>query len=93
MVIMKSLHVTYDEANDSVTSIDDAKEEEWPEVCERFDDDVRRVKSVEHSEGYTALYICFDSENFPFYYLVQEDARLKRLQHKVFLSKLGMEAE
>lgn len=90
---MKSLNVSYDEESDSITPINTAKEEIWTDVCERFDDDVRRIKSVEHPDGYTALYLCFDSDNAPFYYLVREDTQLNRLRHKVFLSKLGMDAE
>lgn len=90
---MKSLNVSYDKETDRITLIETAKDEEWIEVCERFEDDVQRVKFIEHPDGYNALYQCFDSENVPFYYLVKEDARLKRLRHKVFLSKLGIEAE
>ena len=92
-VSMKSLNVHYDKGADRITPIETAKDEEWIDVCERFDDDVRRVKSIEHPDGYTALYLCFDSENAPFYYLVQEDAQLKRLRHKVFLSKLGLKKD
>ena len=92
-VYMKSLNVSYDKKTDRITPIENAKDEEWIEICERFDDDVQRVKFIEHPDGYNALYQCFDSENTPFYYLVQEDVQLKRLRHKVFYSKLGIKAE
>lgn len=90
---MKSLNVSYDPENDHIAPVEKAEEEVWTDVCARFDDDVRRVKSIEHPDGYTALYLCFDGDNVPFYYIVREDERLTRLRHKVFLSKLGMEAE
>ena len=87
---MKSINVNYDEETDAISPIETAKDEGWIDICERFDNDVHRIKSIEHPNGYTALYQCLDSENEPFYYLVQEDARLKRLRHKVFFNKLGL---
>ncbi len=89
---MKSIMVTYQEDTDIIAAHETATVEEWTDVCERFDNDVRKVKSVDHHpDGYTALYLCFDADNAPCYYLVEEDAKLKRMRRKVFLSKLGME--
>ncbi len=90
MVKMKSIMVTYQKDTDTIAVDETADVEEWTEVCERFDNDVRKVKTVEHPDGYTALYLCYDSDNAPIYYLVKEDAQLKRMRRKVFLSKLGM---
>jgi hypothetical protein len=87
---MKSINVNYDKETDAISPIETAKDEEWTDICERFDNDVQRVKSIEHSDGYTALYRCFDAENDPFYYLVQENARLKHLRRRVFFNKLGI---
>jgi hypothetical protein len=87
---MQSINVNYNVDTDTISPIETAKGEEWIDICDRFDNDVQRVKPIEHPDGYTALYLCFDTENEPFYYLVQEDARLKRLRHRVFFNKLGI---
>ncbi len=86
---MKCLKVNVDESRQTITDIEGAAEERWDTVCERFDDDVRRVMTVSDREGFTALYVCFDEDNQPVYYLVEEDERLARLKHRTFLSKLG----
>lgn len=90
---MKSINVSYDKQTDTITPIPTARQEDWVDVCERFDDDVRRVKSLEGRDDYTALYLCFDSDNAPFYYLVREETRLKHMRHKVFFRKLGLDKE
>lgn len=90
---MKSIKATYDKDTDTVAAIKNAENEEWTDVCNQYDNDVRKVKALNHQDGYTALYLCFDSDNVPFYYLVQEDKRLNTLRRKVFLSKLGIKKE
>jgi hypothetical protein len=35
--------------------------------------------------------VCFDPDNRPVHFLVQEDRQLNKLRHKVFYSKLGKE--
>lgn len=86
---MKALSVTYDDASDSVAPTADAQEEDWAEVCERFDGDVHRVRDAGEVSGYNALYLCYDEDNRPIHYLVTEDAELQRARQRVFLRKLG----
>lgn len=86
---MKALQVDYDQKSDTYTLIEAKSDESWADVCERFDHDVHRLRSVASKPPYTGLYECFDDDNKPAYFLVEEDARLKAMRHKVFLSKLG----
>lgn len=86
---MNSLRVNFDEASQSITDADGAAPQRWDAVCERFDNDVRRIMTVSDREGYTALYACFDENNRPEYYLVEENEKLAKLRHRTFLSKLG----
>ena len=86
---MKALQVNYDKESDTCTPINAQTDEDWAEVCERFDHDVHRLRSETTHPPYTGLYACFDDDNQPSYFLVEEDVRLKALRHKVFLSKLG----
>jgi hypothetical protein len=86
---MNSIHVNFNEATQAVNPIETAAPEPWKEVCQRFENDVRRLMAVSDHEGYTALYACYDENNQPVYYLVEEDASLRRLRQKTFLSKLG----
>jgi hypothetical protein len=88
---MKAKQVLYDREKDAITSNNDPPEEDWVTVCERFDDDVQRVRDVPDRPPYTALYVCFDSDNRSVHFLVQEDRQLNKLRHKVFYSKLGKE--
>ena len=86
---MKALQVSFDKAKDEIAPVDEGKEENWIDVCERFDDDVHRIRDVSERRPYTALYACYDEDNLPTYYLVEEDRQLDRIRHKVFLNKLG----
>jgi len=86
---MNSLQVNFDEASQAVNPIESASPEPWEAVCERFDNDVSRIMAVSDQGGYTALYACFDENNRPVYYLVEEGRALMRLRRKTFLSKLG----
>ena len=88
---MKALKVHFDREKDSITTIKDQPEEDWVAVCERFENDVQRVRDAQDRSPYTALYICFDQDNQPVHFLVQEDRQLNKLRRKVFLSKLGHE--
>jgi len=38
---------------------------------------------------YTGLYACYDDDNQPHHYLVEEDPDLRRLRRKTFLRNLG----
>ena len=86
---MQSLHVKFNEATQAVDPVENASPESWDAVCERFDNDVRRIKAVSEPKGYTALYACYDDNNQPVYYLVEESEALTKLRQKIFLSKLG----
>lgn len=86
---MKALQVDYDKKSDTFTPIKAQNDGSWADVCERFDHDVHRLRSVTSKPPYTGLYECFDEDSQPAYFLVEEDARLKAFRQKVFLSKLG----
>ena len=86
---MKATQVQYDENKDLIKRIKGQPEEDWVAVCERFENDVQRVRDVQDQSPYTALYVCFDQDNQPVHFLVQEDRQLNKLRHKVFFSKLG----
>lgn len=86
---MKAQQVDYDKEADEIAPAKDPAEQDWVDVCERFSDDVHRIRGVEGKKPYTALYVCFDEDDKPEYYLVEEDRKLNRLRHRVFLEKLG----
>ena len=86
---MKSLHVNYNQDSQAIESIENASPEAWDTVCERFDNDVRRIKSVSDKQTYSALYACYDENNQPSYYLVEEGEALMKMRQKTFRSKLG----
>ncbi len=86
---MKSLRVNFDQASSTIDRIDEAIQESWPDVCDRYDNDVSRIMDVTDPAGFTALYVCYDENNQPAYYLVEEDEALTKLRQKTFLSKLG----
>jgi hypothetical protein len=86
---MKSLHVHYDEAAQRIVPVDSAVVEDWVAVCARFNDDVHRIGDIRDQGEYTGLDVCFNEENVKLFYLVQEDATLKRLRRRVFFGKLG----
>ena len=86
---MKSLHVNFNEATQAVEPIDNASQEPWEDICERFNNDVRRIKTVSDPKGYNAIYACYDENNQPVYYLVEERDVLTKLRHRTFLDKLG----
>jgi hypothetical protein len=88
-VYMKALAVEYDAASDRVTAPEDDNSEDWAVVCERFDGDVHRIRAADEVEGYDALYVCYDEDNQPTYFLVTEDDELQRARHRVFHQKLG----
>jgi hypothetical protein len=86
---MKSLHVYFDATTQAIETIENASPESWDEVCERFDNDVHRIMDLSDPKGYTALYACYDENNQPVYYMVEEDEALLKMRHKTFLGKLG----
>ncbi len=89
---MNSLQVNFIESSRSIEKREDCNPEPWNEVCDRYDNDVHRVMDVPGHEGYSALYVCYDENNLPFYYLVEEDDALKRMRRKTLLKKLGKDS-
>jgi hypothetical protein len=86
---MKSLRIEYDLESGTIDLLPEASPEAWDEICERYDNDVQRIKSISDRDNYTALYACYDEDNRPVYYLVEEGEDLARMRRKTFLSKLG----
>ena len=86
---MQALKIEYNEADQAIEPIEGAAPEAWDAVCERYDNDVRRIRDVQDRETYTAVYACYDENNQPVYYLVEEDETLMRMRRRTFLSKLG----
>ncbi len=88
---MKSLKVEYTKESDTIQIEEKVSAEEWPDVCEKFNDDVHRVRNVNDQDDFTALYECFDDDDNSIFYLVQEDSNLEILKRKHFRDKLGLE--
>ena len=86
---MKSLQVNFNEATQAVEPIDNTFQEPWDDVCDRFNNDVRRIKTVSDPKGYNAIYACYDENNQPVYFLVEESDVLRKLRQRTFLHKLG----
>lgn len=86
---MKSLRVTYNDDTGAIETIETASTEVWEEVCERFDNDVRRVRKVSGQKGFNTLFVCYDENNKQEYYLVEVNETLRKLRQKTFLKKLG----
>ena len=90
---MESIRVDYDPQNDVISQRSGSAAEPWLAVCQRYDDDVHRIRGVNGRLPYTGLYACYDIDNRPSYYLVEEDASLRAVKKRVFFSKLGREVE
>ena len=88
---MKSLRIDYNESDQTIETVEKAVAEPWDTVCQRYDNDVHRILDVSHRGPYTAVYACYDENNRPVYYLVEEDAALMRMRRKTFLDKLGQD--
>jgi len=87
---MKSIRAEFEEVSKKISIKKDAKEEDWAEVCQKFNDDVSRICDAKEQEDYTGLFECFDDENKRFFYLVKEDKNLYRMKHKYFFDNLGL---
>jgi len=86
---MKALHIDYNESDQTIAAVQEASPEPWDAVCEKYDNDVHRISDAADREPYTAVYACYDENNRPVYYLVEEDAALMRMRRSTFLNKLG----
>ena len=87
---MKSVMVMYDEASDTISGHDSSESEFWADVCEKYNDDVHRTRSVADMGTYTGLYECIDDDNKSFYYIVEEDPELYKFKRRGFYKKLGI---
>ena len=86
---MKSIQAEFQKDPREIKVKAKAKQEDWREVCSRFNDDVERVCDVTDFKGYTGLYQCFDELNKTFFYLVEEDRALFRMKRRHFLDNIG----
>lgn len=86
---MQAIQAEYTPSPFEVKIRDKAEPEDWPAVCQRFNDDVERICDVETVPGYTGLFRCFDDMNNPTHYLVNEDKSLFRMQRRHFLDNIG----
>jgi len=88
---MKSIQAEFQKEPREIRIKAGAQQEDWPQVCRRFNDDVERVCDVTGMESYTGLYQCFDEKNKGVFYLVEEDTALARLKRKHFLENIGIQ--
>ena len=86
---MLAIKIKYNEADQLIEPIENEPQEPWDAVCESYDNDVQRIRDVNDQETYTAVYACYDENNQPIYYLVEEGEALMRMRRRTFLSKLG----
>lgn len=87
---MESIKVEYDEDSDSITKLEGEKPELWINVCERFNDDVHRIRSITDMESFTGLFECIDDDNKVFHYIVEEDKALYKYKRRNVYEKLGL---
>ena len=86
---MKSIQAEFQKDPRAIKIRPDAEQEDWTQVCRRFNDDVERVCDVSNLEDYTGLYQCFDEQNKGVFYLVEEDKALFRMKRRHFLDNIG----
>ncbi|MCP3940147.1 MAG: hypothetical protein GY710_01520 [Desulfobacteraceae bacterium] len=86
---MKSIQAQFQKDPREIKIKAEAQQEDWPQVCHRFNDDVERVCDVTDLGDYTALYQCFDDMNKKSFYLVEEDKALFRMKRRHFLDNIG----
>lgn len=87
---MKSVMVKYDEDSDTISGHDGSESESWAKVCEKYNDDVHRVRDVSDMGTYTGLFECIDDDNNTFYYIVEEDKDLYRFKRRNVYKSLGL---
>ena len=86
---MKSIQADFQKDPQEIKVKHGAEQEDWIQVCRRFNDDVERVCDVSSLGEYTGLYQCFDELNKGVFYLVEEDKALFRMKRKYFLENIG----
>lgn len=90
---MKAVRVDYDREKDLFEVNAAVDPEDWVDVCEKYNNDVHRLRDAAEREGFSALYECFDDDNNSCYYLVEEDSSLFKARRKVFLENVGVKKE
>ncbi len=88
---MKSIIVNYDKEKDTIEMRNDVTVEDWVEVCNKFNDDVHKIRAVSDLDDYNRLYECFDDDDNSVFYVVAEDTDLYRLRKKNVFQKLGLD--
>lgn len=87
---MESVRVEYAVDKDEVKRIEGEKPEPWVDICERFNDDVHRIRDISDMAPFTGLFECIDDENNSFYYIVEEDKALYKYKRRNVYKKLGI---
>ncbi len=87
---MQSVMVMYDDASDTISGHEGSESEPWANVCEKYNDDVHRIRNIEDMGTYSGLYECIDDDNKSFYYIVEEDQELYRHKRRNIYEKLGI---
>ncbi len=86
---MKSIKALYNSKKNIYAIEKNSSEENWIDVCEKFNNDVHRISDVSDNENYSGIYECFDDDNNSFFYFVEESSRLKKLKRKTFFDNIG----
>jgi hypothetical protein len=87
---MKSIQADFQKDPQEIKVKAGAKQEDWIQVCRRFNDDVERVCDINDLGEYTGLYQCFDELNKGVFYLVEENKALFRMKRRHFLDNIGI---
>jgi len=88
---MKAIKVNYKTDKDIIEAGKGEIVEDWLDICDKFNNDVHRIREVSDYEGYTSLYECFDDDNVSSFYLVRENEELYKIRRKNRLRGLGLE--
>ena len=87
---MKSVMVTYSVDSDTISGHDGSESESWATVCEKYNDDVHRLRDIADMGNFTGLFECIDHNNKRFYYIVEEDKELYRFKRRSLYKTLGL---
>ncbi len=85
---MKSIKALYNSKKNLYAIKENSSEENWIDVCEKFNNDVHRISDSD-KENYSGIYECFDDDNNSFFYFVEESSSLKKLKRKTFFDNIG----
>ncbi len=88
---MKAIKVNYKTDKDIIEAGKGEIVEDWLDICDKFNNDVHKVRDVTDHEEYTSLYECFDDDSVSFFYLVREDEELYKVRKKHRFRSLGLD--